>query len=303
MTINRANFADVLAPGFRQIFVDALKWGEKPPVATQVFNMLKAPKAQYVDDSYVSGFGLIPTKDEGSAVSYDDLYQGFDKRYTFDTYSMAYRITQEMWEDDRYGVMKKMPDALGRSMRATIETDAANMFNNGFATTGTDATGPDGLELFSTVHLLSGGGTQKNELTTAADLSETTLEQAFIDIWDTTDDRGIMLNLEPSKLLIPNELAWDAEKLLKTKTGYGVAHGDINPASNTGLTPVVWHYLTDTDAWFIICTEHEANWFWRVSPDHYQGNDFDTDDAKFKVRARWKRGWSAPWGLFGSPGA
>lgn len=299
MTMNRNAFADALAPGFRQIFMDALKFGELPPVINRVYNMPTAPKAAYVDDSYVTGFGLVPSKAEGEGSTYDDVIQGLDKRYTFDTYSLAYRVTKEMMEDERYGLMAKMPKALGRSMRATVETDGANMFNRGFSSS---YTGADGKELFATDHPLVGGGTQKNELTTAADLSATSYEQALIDIGDTTDDRGILLNLTPKKLVIPNELDWTAQKLFNSTQDPDSAENAINPANNSKLETIVWNYLTDPDAWFILCDEHELNWFWRIQPEHYQGDDFDTDDAKFKVRGRWKRGWTVPWGAFASPG-
>lgn len=300
MTMVRNSFADALAPGFRIIFSDALRFGEKPPVINSVYNMPTTPKTQYVDDSYVTGFGLVPTKAEGSGVTYDDVLQGLDKRYTFDTYSLAYRVTKEMMEDERYGLMAKMPKALGRSMRATIETDGANQFNRAF---NSSYTGADGKEMCATDHPLVGGGTQKNELTTAADLSATSYEQALIDIGDTTDDRGILLNLMPKKILIPTELSWTAQKLFNSAKDPESAENAINPANSSKLEIVEWAYLTDPDAWFILCDEHELNWFWRIMPEHYQGNDFDTDDAKFKVRARWKRGHTVPWGVFGSPGA
>ena len=300
MTIHTQNFADALAAGFRQIFVDALKFGEKPPTINRVYNLPPTPQTAYVDDSYVTGFGLVPKKTEGAAAAYDDFYQGFDKRYTHDTYALTYRVTLEMVEDERYQIMGKMPRALGRSMRATVETDGANMFNNGFDSS---YTGPDGKELFATDHPLIGGGTQKNELTTAADLSDTSYEQALIDLSDTTDDRGILLNLVPKKLLYPTELEWTVRKLFKSEQDPDTANNAYNPAQDFTLEFVQWPYLTDPDAWFIVCDEHEANWFWRVQPDHYRGNDFDTDDLKFKIRARWTRGWSVPWGMFGSPGA
>jgi len=299
MTIQRANFADALAPGFRKIFIDALNFGEKPPVINKVYNMPKTPATQSVKDSYITGFGLASVKTEGTSTDYDDVYQGFDKTYTHDTYSIGYRVTKEMEEDDRYGLMGKLPKAAGRSVRATVETDGANMLNNGFSDS---YLGADGLELFSTLHVLVTGGTQKNELTNAADLSGTSYEQALIDLAETTDDRGIYLNLSPKKIVFPVELDWTVQKLFGTPKGYGSGMGDINPAHNENLEYVKWAYLTDGEAWFILCDEHEANWFWRIHPQHYKGNDFDTDDAKFKARARWKRGYTAPWGLFGSPG-
>jgi hypothetical protein len=301
MTATRSSFADAMAPGFRQIFMDALKWGEKPPVVNRVYNMPKTPKTQYIDDSYVTGFGLVPTKGEGSATTYDDFYQGLDTRYTHDTYSSAYRITKEWVEDERYGLMSKLPKAMGRSMRATVETDGANMFNNGFSTS--YAVGPGATSLFSTSHSFVTGGTQANRPSVAVDLNPTSYEAAQIALKDTTDDRGILLDLKPAKLLFPNELNWLVDQMFNSPGLYDSANRTANPMRNDGLDFVEWSYLTDADAWFIICDEHEANWFWRVMPDHYQGNDFDTDDGKFKVRARWKRGVSAYWGLYGSPGA
>jgi len=301
MTIERSSFSDALAPGFRQIFMDALKFGEKPPTINKIYNMPATPSVQYVDDSYVTGFGLIASKTEGASSTYDDMYEGLDTRYTFDTYSLAYRVTKEWVEDERYGLMKKLPKALGRSVRATIETDGANVLNNGFSSSYTG--GPDSLALFHASHTFVTGGTQKNMLSTTADLSATSYEQALIDLKDSTDDRGIMLDLTPKKLVYANENAWNVRTLFGSTKDPNSANNAINPANDETIEFVEWSYLTDPDAWFVLCDEHELNWFWRVKPDHYQGNDFDTDDAKFKVRARWKRGWSSPWGLFASAGA
>lgn len=300
MTIHRTNFADSLAPGFRQLFMDALAFGEKPPVMESVFNVTQSEPVAYVKDSYVTGFGLLEIKNESTASSYDDIYEGLDTTYTFVTRSLAYRITKEWVEDERYGLMQKLPKALGRSTRASVETDASNILNNGFVTTYN--TGADGKELFATDHLYVTGGTYKNELTTAAELSATSYEQALIDIKDMRDDRGIMLDLKPKKIVYPNELAWTVKKLFGSDKDPTSANNTINPMADEKLQHIEWSYLTDPDAWFILCDTHELNWFWRVKPDHYQGNDFDTDDAKFKVRARWDRGWSSPFGVFASPG-
>lgn len=300
--MQRSAFGDILAPGFRKIFMN--EFGLNPTGVEDIFNVTSS-KRQYEDDSYVAGFGLVPKKTEGAAVTYDDPIQGYDKRYTHDTYSMAYRVTKEMWEDELYGVMKKLPSALGRSMNVTIATDAANMLNNGFDNS---YTGGDGYEMFSELHPLVGGGTQRNELDVAADLSDTSWETALIDIADTTDDRGLLLHLVPKKIIVPSELAWYVHQFFGSAKEPDSANNAINPA-NTGFDLggrpqiVVNRYLTDSDAWFIQCENHKAYWFWRIKPDHYQGNDFDTDDAKFKVRARWSRGWSMPWGWYASPGA
>lgn len=295
MTMVRASFGDLLAPGFREIFFN--KFNEYPAEYEQIFNLLTSSH-QYEKDSYVSGFGLVPKKTEGASSTYDDPIQGLDTEYTHDTYSLAYRVTREMVEDDRYRIVKKMPASLGRSMRETIDSDAANMLN--YAETA-GYTGADGQVLLSTAHVLLNGGTQKNRLTSAADLAMSSLEQAFVDISETTDDRGLNMHLVPRKLVVAVENSWAARKILQSGSDPENANDQYNPAKGI-LQLVINNYLTDPDAWFILCEGHELNWFWRVRPDHYQDNDFDTDDAKFKVRARWSRGWSLPWGIFGSMG-
>jgi len=301
MTALRASFADAMAPGFRQIFMDALKFGEKPPVNNKIYNFPTTPATQYVDDSYVTGFGLVSKKTESASTTYDDFYEGLDTRYTHDTYSQGYRLSKEWQEDERYGLMAKLPKATGRSMRATIETDGANVLNNGFDNTNYPG-GPDSLSLFSASHLFVTGGVQKNMPSSMADLSETSWLQANIDLKDTTDDRGIMLDLKPQKLIYPNEMSYLVKKLFGSPQEYNSGNNSINPVHSESIEQIEWSYLTDTDAWFVLCDEHELNWFWRVMPDHYQGNDFDTDDAKFKSRARWIRGWSSPWGIYGNSG-
>ena len=295
MTMLRSSFGDLLAPGFRMIFIN--KFDSYPSGIEQIFNM-NTSRRQYEDDSYVAGFGLLSDKNESSPSTYDDPIQGYDKRYTHTTRSLAYRVSREMWEDELYGIMGKLPAALARSTKVTIETDGANVLNrceNG------SYLGGDGKTLLSTSHPLVGGGTQKNRLTNAADLNATSLEQAYIDIAETTDDRGLTLHLIPRKLVIPVELDWDAQELLRTPKDPDSANNAINPAMGF-VEPVVNHFMTDSNMWIILCDEHELNWFWRIKPDHMQDNDFDTDDAKFKVRARWSNGWSIPWGVFGSSG-
>ncbi len=296
MGLVRDNFADILAPGFRQIFFE--RFAEVPPEYTELFNM-NTSSVQYEDDSYVTDFGLIPRKAESAGVTYDEVFQGYDKRYTHETFSLAYRVSEEMAEDERYGIMAKLPASLGRSARNTLEQEGANLLNNAFSTS---YLGGDGSAFMVTDHPLVGGGTQKNILTTAADLSEASLKQAFIDIAATTDDRGKLIRLMPKTLFVHPSGEWEARKLLESAQVIGSANNDINPAQGQ-VELKVNHFLTDADAWFIKCDTHEANWFWRVLPDHQQANDFDNGDAKFKIRFRFSKGWSLPWGWFGSPGA
>jgi phage major head subunit gpT-like protein len=299
--MKRAQFADQMSPIFREIFF--MNLGERESQYTKLFNIQSENNRQYVDDSYTSGFGLVSKKTEGTQVSTDDAIQGLDTRYTFDTYALGWNITEEAMEDDLSGIFKKMPQAAGRSMRITRETDGANMYNNGFDGTNF-ADGADGKELFATDHLLLDGSTQKNELSTAANLTATSLEQALIDIAATTDDRGLLAYLQPRKLIVAPSNEWVAKILLQSSQDPDSANNAINPAKDTGLELVVNHFLTDANAWFILCDNHELNWIDRVKPEFKEmnGGEFETGNLKYKVRARWKRGWSLPWGAFGSPG-
>jgi len=275
------------------------KFNEYPPEWPKIFNRLTSER-QYEDDSSVSGFGFVPEKEEGVGITYDDPIQGFDKRYTHKTYALGFRVTREMWEDDLYGKMRKMPKSLGRSMRITQETDMANVYNRAF---NSSYTGGDAKELCATDHPLTGGGTEQNKLTNAADFNATSLEQALIDIQATVDDRSLVLALRPLKLLVSPSGEWGAKKILKSAQEPGTANNDINPAQ--GVLPggvVVNHYLTDTDAWFILCDDHEVNAFIRRATDFDRDNDFDTEDAKFKTTARWSNGFSEWRGIYGSPG-
>jgi phage major head subunit gpT-like protein len=297
MTAQRGNFGDLLAPGFREIYFE--RFNRYPDEYTKIVNVQDMDR-QYIDDSDLSGFGTVPEKTEGVGISYDDPIQGYDKRYTASTYALGFRVTREMWEDDLYGKMKKMPKALGASMRYTIEVDGANLYNRAF---NSSYTGGDGIELCSTVHPLTGGGTEQNELTTAADLSETSLEQALIDIAATTDDRGLTLALKPRKLLVSPTNWVLASKLLKSTQEPGSAQNAINPFMGM-FELVVNHYMTaGSDDWFILCDDHQVNFIFRSRPNFEQDNDFDTEDAKFKARARWVTGFSGFRGIFGSPGA
>jgi phage major head subunit gpT-like protein len=296
MVAIRANFGDLLAPGFREIFFN--RFNLNPDEYTKIFNVVNSSR-QYEDDSSISGFGTVPEKSEGGGITYDDPIQGYDKRYTHTTYGLGFRVTREMWEDDLYGKMKKMAKALGRSMRYTIEQDAANVYNRAF---NSSYTGGDGKELCATDHPLTGGGTEQNELTTAADFSDTSFEQALIDIAATTDDRGLIVALMPKLLVGSPSSDWTFAKILKSSQSPLDANNAINPAKGR-LEYTINHYFTDTDAWFILCDDHEVNYFFRRRPDFEQGSDFDTEDAKFKGTYRSSNGWSEWRGVYGSPGA
>jgi hypothetical protein len=290
-----ANFADLLAPGFRAIFLD--KFGQYAEEYSKVFNVLTSGR-NYEEESYISGFGLAPIKRAGESITYADPKQGFDKKYTHDTYGLGYIVHRELVEDDLYNKINRLPNCLARSMRATVETTAANVMNRAF---NSSYTGADGKEMCATDHPLLGGGTQKNELTNSADLSASTFEQALIDIADTTDDEGLLIGLRPKTLVHPTELEWTAVKLLDSTLDPESAMNAVNPGKGK-LPRMTYHWLTDPDAWFILCEDNELNFYWRRRMDFEKENDFDTENAKFKATCRFIASWTLPWGIFGSPG-
>jgi phage major head subunit gpT-like protein len=207
-----------------------------------------------------------------------------------------------MIDDDKWGIIKKSGMALGRSMYNTRQIGGASTFNNGFDST---YAGPDGKELFATDHPLIGGGTEQNELTAAADLGVTSLRQAFNDMADTVDERGLDIQLTPKHLMVPDELLWDAEELLKSAQRPGTSNNEINAFQVKSVDYFVWHFLTDPDAWFLVSDkmDHNLKFYDREPVNVSSDYDFDADAAKTKIRARWSYGWSDWRGVFGSPGA
>ena len=296
MTVLRANFGDILEPGLRMAFFDA--FGRKEMRYSDIFKLHTSEKPNE-KDSYVTGLGIMPSKLEGVAVQYDTPLQGYDKTYTHSTFAKGYKVTAEMYEDDLYNTVDKWNSALATSAYQRIETDAANILNNAF----TAGTGGDGSFLCVTDHTLLGGGTEQNELSTSADLSETSLEQAIIDIEDTVDDNGLLVGLKAKYLVVPTELQFEAARILKSIYRPFSADNEINALVGKGLEIIVWPFLTDADAWFLLCEDHELNFFWRRPLNFYQGNDFDTRDAKFVADMRYSLGWSDWRGVYGSPGA
>lgn len=295
---NTANFGELLEPGLRVVYDSARKmW---PDEYSRIFEVRNSTKA--VEHALsMTGFGVMPVKAQGAGVDYDDPIQGYKHSLTNVTYGLGYIVTLEMFEDDQYDKINALPKALARSGSYTVEITSANILNNGFVTTYT--TGGDGLALFSASHLLEGGGTWKNKLSTDADLSMTSLEQALIDIGDFVDGRGNLIPVMPKKLIVPTEGDWTATQILGSDKDPESANNAINPAKNK-LTKEVNHYLTDPDAWFILTDQPNGLvFYWRRKPAMTRDNDHDSDNAKFKQTMRFVCGWDDPRGIFGSAGA
>jgi len=281
-----------------------MKYDEYPVEHLEIFDKYNSSMA-YEEDVGMAGFGLVPIKTEGAGISYEDAEQAFVDRYTHVTYGLGFIITREMHEDGISATEAlKRASALAFSCRQTMETVAANVLNRAFNSSYTFG---DGKELCSAVHPNQKGGTWQNELTTAADLSETSLEQALLDIADLTDDAGLKIAVRAKKLIVPSELQFEASRILDNPNRPETANRDINAMVKAGSFPegfCVNHYLTDSDAWFIKTDCPEGlKYFERRPMEFSTDNDFDTENAKFKATFRGSWGCTDKRAIYGSPGA
>lgn len=295
-TALRSNFSDLLAPGLKGVV--ALSYRERPEEFSKIFKMETSDK-QYEKYAQVEGLGIAPLKSESVAVTYADLTQGYSKTMTHLTYGLGFRVSREMYDDDLYDVMKKAATYLGRSIRQRKEVTAANIFNNGFSSS---YLGGDGKALFATDHPFKRGGTGSNTFTNQADLSQTTLETAITNITTTTDSDGTNIVLIPKSLIVPPALKFTADVILSSQLKSGTGNNDINPLKNEGISVVVNHYLTDSDAWFILCDQHELKGLNRQMAKFENDDEFDSGDAKFKVTERYSFGWADWKGVYGVSG-
>ncbi len=299
--INSGSFAKALWPGVNAWYGKA--YNEYGVEYTKLFETFKSSKA-FEEDVGVSSFGLAAVKPEGAPIQYDSERQAFVTRYNHVVYALGFIITREIVEDDQYSVVgQRKAQGLAFSMRQTKEIVAANVYNRAF---NSSYVGGDGKELLATDHPLFAGGTFANELTTAADLSEAALEQAVIDIAGFTNDRGLLIAVQPKSLIIPRQLVFEAKRILGADGRVGTDLNDPNVLKQMGLFSdvVVNHYLTDTDAWFIRTNVPHGMKHWERRADGFDmDNDFDTENAKYKATARYSFGWTDPRALFGSPGA
>ncbi len=282
-------------------------WGrvynEHPLECTMVFDT-ETSRQNYEEDTEVTGFGLAPQKTEGGSVQYDSETQGPTTRYTHVAYGLGYVVTREERDDNLYEIVsRRRIRALAFSMRQTKETVAANIYNRGF---NSSYTGGDGKEMLATDHPTV-NGTQSNELAVAADLSEASLEDLLIQVMNAQNSRGLKIALMPRKLIVPPALSFEATRIVKSELQNDTANNAVNAMRNMGLLPegvMTWHYLTDTDAWFVKTNAPNGQMhFQRAAIEFTRDNDFDTDNAKAKAYERYKFGWTDWRSVYGSPGA
>ena len=301
MAISRSQLVKELEPGLNALF--GLEYDRYENQHAEIFDTESSDRA-FEEEVMLSGFGTASVKPEGTSVNFDDASESFTARYTHETIALAFAITEEAVEDNLYDkISSRYTKALARSMSNAKQVKAANVLNNGFSSS---YTGGDGVELFSTAHPTTGGNV-KNELSTAADLNETSLEQALIDIAGITDDRGLKVALNGMKMIIPVNLQFVAERLMKSNLRPSTADNDTNAHKSMGMIPqgyVVNNYLTDTDAFFIKTdAPNGMKHFQRSAISTKMEGDFETGNVKYKARERYSFGWSDWRGIFGSPGA
>jgi len=302
MAISRAQLLKELLPGLNALFgMEYKRYGEEHK---EIYETERSEDS-FEEETKLSGFSAAPVKNEGQAISYDNAQEAWTARYNHETIAMGFSVTEEAMEDNLYDSLSaRYTKALARAMAYTKQVKAAAILNNGFNSA---VTYGDGQALFSTAHPLVSGGTNSNRPTTAADLNETSLEAAVIQIAGWTDERGLLIAAKPRKLVVPPALMFTATRLLETSLRVGTADNDINALKNNGSIPegyTVNHFLTDTNAWFLTTdVPNGLKHFVRVPMATSMDADFDTGNARYKARERYSFGVSDPLGIYGSPGA
>ena len=303
MAISRAQLLKELLPGLNALFgLEYATYGEQHK---EIYDT-ETSERSFEEETKLSGFSAAPVKNEGSAIAYDNAQEAFTARYNHETIALGFSLTEEAIEDNLYDSLSaRYTKALARAMAYTKQTKAASVLNNGFSA-GVYA-GGDGVALFSTSHPLVSGGVNSNTQSTPADLNETSLEAAVIQIAAWTDERGLLIAAKPRKLIVPPALQFVATRLLETQLRVGTADNDINAIVNNGSIPegyTVNNYLTDSNAYFL-CTDvpNGMKHFIRSPLANSMDGDFDTGNVRYKSRERYSFGWSDPLGMFGSPGS
>ena len=303
MAISRAQLVKELEPGLNALF--GLEYKRYDNESSEIYATESSDRA-FEEEVMLSGFANADVKAEGAGVSFDEAQETFTARYTHETVALAFAITEEAMEDNLYDrISSRYTKALARSMANAKQVKAAAPLNNGLPGVATFKTG-DGVSLINASHPTI-AGTFSNTLSTAADLNETSLEQAMIDIAAFTDERGLRIAAQGKKMIIPSALQFTAERVLKSPGRVGTADNDINALKNLGMVPQgyrVNHFVTDTDAWYIITdVPNGMKYFDRAPLKTAMEGDFDTGNVRYKARERYSFGCSDPRGIYASPGA
>ncbi len=304
MAISRAQLLKELLPGLNALFgMEYARYGEEHK---EIYEQ-ESSERSFEEETKLAGFSAAPVKNEGQAIAYDNAQEAWTARYNHETIAMGFSITEEAMEDNLYDSLSaRYTKSLARAMAYTKQIKAAAILNTGFTGSGNPTYG-DGQVLFSTAHPLVGGGVNSNRPTTGADLNETSLEAAVIQIAAWTDERGLLIAAKPKKLIVPPALQFVATRLLETSLRVGTTDNDINALKSNGSIPggyTINHFLTDTNGWFLTTdVPNGLKHFVRMPLATSMDGDFDTGNQRYKARERYSFGVSDPLGVFGSPGA
>jgi len=301
MAISRAQLLKELLPGLNALFgLEYNRYGEE---YKEIFDV-ESSERSFEEETKLSGFSAAPVKTEGGAIAYDNGQEAFTARYNHETIALGFSLTEEAIEDNLYDSLSaRYTKALARAMSYTKQVKGASVLNNGFNAT---YVGGDGQALFSTAHPLVSGDVNSNTQATVADLNETSLEAAVIQIAAWTDERSLLIAAKPKKLIIPPSLMFVATRLLETSLRVGTTDNDINALKNNGSIPegyAVNHFITDTNSWYLTTdVPNGLKHFVRTPLSTGMDGDFDTGNVRYKARERYSFGWSDPLGMFGAPG-
>jgi hypothetical protein len=300
MAISRSQLLKELLPGLNALF--GLEYATYQQEHKEIYET-ESSERSFEEETKLSGFSAAPVKNEGSAIAYDNAQEAWTARYNHETIALGFSLTEEAIEDNLYDSLSgRYTKGLARAMAYTKQVKAAAVLNTGFS-----ATGGDGVALFSASHPLVSGGVNSNIPSTPADLNETSLEAAVIQIAAWTDERGLLIAAKPKKLVVPPALQFTATRLLETELRVGTADNDINAIKNNGSIPdgyTINHFLTDTNAWFLTTdVPNGMKHFVRTPMSTGMDGDFDTGNVRYKSRERYSFGYSDPLGMYGSAGA
>lgn len=297
MSIGTANFPELLWPGIHDIW--GAEYAQYEKLYRKIFEIKKSDK-RFEKEQGVTGFGLASIKDEGSPATFDRPYQGLQKEYVHTVYTLGTTVTREMVDDEQYGYINKLPKYLARSLYQTEETIGFNHLNR-HSTSG--YTGADGVTLASASHPLVAGGTYRNQLANAADLTQTSLETAVQDLMDFVDDQSLKIRVMPVTLVVPTALNFTAKKILETDRAVGSNDNDKNVVKGS-MKLIVSPWLTDPDTWFVITDCPDGlTWYDRWPAEMHRENEFDTMNLKMFTSRRFSSGWTNPRGVFVGIGA
>jgi len=302
MAISRSQLLKELLPGLNALFgLEYARYGQEH---TEIYET-ESSERSFEEETKLSGFSAAPVKNEGSAIAYDNAQEAWTARYNHETIALGFSLTEEAIEDNLYDSLSaRYTKGLARAMAYTKQVKAAAVLNNGFST---NYPGGDGAALFSASHTLVNGGVNSNIPSTSADLNETSLENAVIQIAAWTDERGLLIAAKPKKLIVPPALQFVATRLLETELRVGTTDNDINALKNNGSVAegyTINHFLTDTNGWFLTTdVPNGMKHFVRTPLQNSMDGDFDTGNVRYKSRERYSFGWSDPLGMYGSQGA